>query len=67
MELSAAPFKPRDLVRLSPLGRERLKSPPGRTGVVIRVSATGQQVTLRWFGLKGRTVLHWTYLERVNG
>jgi hypothetical protein len=63
---SEPPFQPGDVVKLSALGRDRLKSPPDRRGIVIRVSETGQRVTLKWSGLKATTAIHWTYLERAD-
>lgn len=65
-KINSEPFRPGDVVRLSALGRDRLRSPPNRNGVVTNISETGQKVTLRWAGLKATTVVHWTYLERAD-
>jgi hypothetical protein len=52
-----------DIVRLSELGRKKVKKPE-RQGRVLSVSPTGSQIKVQWDGLKTPYMVHASFLER---
>ena len=53
-----------DRVRLSEIGRKRVRQPE-RTGVVTAISRSGTQCTVMWEGVRASQVFYFTFLERV--
>jgi len=53
-----------DRVRLSELGRKRVKQPE-RTGVVQAISRSGTQCTVLWEDVRAPQVFYFTLLERA--
>ena len=56
-------FEKGDVVRLSELGKTKIKK-PDRQGRVLSVSPTGSQVKVQWDGLATHYMIHASYLER---